>query len=126
VVRSAWTLEDGSFSLSVPVSESSTVTAVAEQINAQTLTVLVQSKVRLTLRRVAGGRTVASGLVSPRLPGRVLLLRANAAIPSARTVARRGHFRFAARRLGRGRYQAVFIPAGHRAERSTSAPRAVR
>lgn len=126
VVRSAWTLEDGSFSLSVPVSESSTVTAVAEQINAQTLTVLVQSKVRLTLRRVAGGRTVASGLVSPRLPGRVLLLRTNAAIPSARAVARRGHFRFAARRLARGRYQAVFIPAGHRAERSTSAPRAVR
>jgi hypothetical protein len=122
IVRSGWTRADGSFSVSVPVSETSTLTAVAEQINAQTLTVLVQSKVRLTLRRLAGGKTLASGLVTPRLPGRVLLLRTNAAVPSARALARNGHFRFAARRLARGRYQAVFIPAGRRAERSTSRP----
>jgi hypothetical protein len=126
IVRSGWTLADGSFKVSIPVSESSTVTAVADQINAQTLTVVVQSKVRLVLRRLASGKTVASGFVTPRLPGRVLLLRTNAAIPSARTPARHGHFRFAARRLLRGRYQAVFIPAGARAERSTSTPGAVR
>ena len=126
IVRSGWTLADGSFKVSIPVSESSTVTAVADEINAQTLTVLVQSKVRLTLRRLASGKTLASGLVAPRLPGRVLLLRANAAIPSARTLARNGHFHFPARRLARGRYQAVFIPAGQRAERSTSTSGAVR
>jgi hypothetical protein len=126
IVRSGWTLADGSFKVSIPVSESATLTAVAEQINAQTLTVVVQSKVRLSLRRLANGKTVASGLVTPRLPGRVLLLRTNAAIPSARTAARHGHFRFAARRLLRGRYQAVFIPSGGRAERSTSTSGAVR
>lgn len=126
IVRTATTLADGSFSVSVPVSETSTMTAVAEQINAQTLTVVVHSTVRLTLRRVAGGRIVASGRVMPRLPGRVLLLRSNAAVPSASTAARRGLFRFAARRLARGRYQAVFIPSRHRAERSTSRSGAVR
>jgi hypothetical protein len=125
-VRWATTAADGSFKVSVPVSESSTMTAVAERINAQTLTVVVQSKVRLTLRRLAGGKTVASGLVTPRLPGRVLLLRTNAAIASARTVTRNGHFRFRARRLLRGRYEAVFIPSGARAERSTSRSGAVR
>jgi hypothetical protein len=126
IVRSGWTLADGGFDVSVPIAETSTVTAIAEQINAQTLTVLVQSTVRLTLRRLAGGRIRASGLVTPRLPGRVLLLRANAAIASARTLARNGHFRFAARRLAPGRYQAVFVPSGHRAERATSRARAVR
>ncbi len=126
IVRSATTLADGSFSVVVPVSESSTMTAVAEQINAQTLTVVVQSTVRLTLRRLANGKTVASGRVAPSLPGRVLLLRTNAAVPSARTVARRGLFRFPARRLARGRYQAVFIPSGNRAERSTSRSGVVR
>jgi hypothetical protein len=120
IVRAVTTLADGSFSALMPVSESSTMTAVAERINAQTRTVVVQSTVRMTLRRLANGTTVASGRVTPRLPGRVLLLRSDAAIASARTVVRRGRFRFAARRLARGRYQAVFIPSGGRAERSTS------
>jgi hypothetical protein len=120
IVRSVTTLADGSFSASVPVSESSTMTAIAELINAQTRTVLVRSTVRLTLRRLANGRTVATGRVTPSLPGRVLLLRSNATIPSASTAVRRGRFRFAARRLARGGYQAVFIPSGGRAERSTS------
>jgi hypothetical protein len=126
IVRSVTTLADGSFSVFVPVSESSTMTAVAEQINSQTRTVVVQSTVRMTLRRLANGRTVASGRVTPSLPGRVLLLRTNAAVPSAGAAARRGLFRFAARRLARGRYQAVFIPSGDRAERSTSSSGAVR
>jgi len=126
IVRSATTLADGSFSVLVPVSESSTMTAVAEQINAQTLTVVVRSTVRMTLRRLPNGMTVASGRVTPGLPGRVLLLRSNAAVPSASTAARRGVFRFAARRLARGRYQAVFIPSANRAERSTSKSGVVR
>jgi hypothetical protein len=126
ILRSVTTLPDGSFSASIPVSESSTMTAVAELINAQTRTVVVQSTVRMTLRRLANGGTVASGRVTPGLPGRVLLLRANAAIPSATTAARGGQFRFAARRLARGRYQAVYIPSGKRAERSTSSSGVVR
>ncbi|MGI9097757.1 MAG: hypothetical protein ACR2H2_04560 [Solirubrobacteraceae bacterium] len=125
-VRSVKTLPNGSFAISIPLAESSTVTAAAEGINAQTRTITVRSKVRMTLRRMASGKTVATGWVSPRLPGRVLLLRTNAAVPSATTRVRRGGFRFAARRLIRGRYQAVFIPSGNRAERSTSASGAVR
>jgi hypothetical protein len=125
-VRSVKTLPDGSFAISIPLSESSTVTAVAEGINSQTRTITVRSKVRMTLRRLASGKTFASGWVSPRLPGRVLLLRTNAAVPSATTTVGRGGFRFAARRLIHGRYQAVFIPSGNRAERSTSASGVVR
>lgn len=126
IVRGATTLDDGSFLVSLPLAESSTVTAVADAINAQTRTVTVRSTVRLTLRRLRGGRTAVSGSVRPRLPGRVLLLRADAVVPSARTTARGGRFRFAARRLARGRYQAVYIPTGNRAERSTSRTGVVR
>jgi hypothetical protein len=125
VVRSVQTLGDGSFAASLPVSESSTISAVGDGINAQTLVVTVQSTIRMRLRRLKGGTTVVSGLVTPRLPGRVLL-RTNAATPSATARASNGHFRFTARRFARGRYEAVFIPSGKRAERSTSASGAIR
>ncbi|MDP2711993.1 MAG: hypothetical protein Q8O56_12310, partial [Solirubrobacteraceae bacterium] len=124
--RTVTTLTDGSFAASLAPSESSVVSAVAEGINAQSRTVTVRSTVRLTLRRVRGGRTAISGRVSPRLPGRVLLLRTNAVVPSATAQVRLGGFRIAARRLVRGRYQAVFIPSGKRAERSTSRSGVVR
>ena len=126
LVRSVRTLTDGSFVASIPLSETSTLTAVAEGINAQTRTITVRSTVRLTLRRMAGGRTAAGGVVSPRLPGRVLLLRTNAVAPSATAVVRNGRFRFPVKRLARGPYQAVFIPSGNRAERSTSRTGVVR
>ncbi len=120
VVRSVRTLTDGSFAASIPLVESSMVTAAAEGINGQTRAVTMQSTVRMTARRLPSGAVVVSGRVSPRLPGRVLLLRTNAVRPSAVTRARNGRFRFSARPLARGRYQAVFIPSGQRAERSTS------
>jgi len=126
VAQSVKTLTDGSFAASIPLSESSTISAVAAGVNAQTRTITVQSTVRLTLRRLRGGETVVGGLVSPRLPGRVLLLRTNAVAPSATATVRNGRFRFRARRLARGRYQAVFIPSGNRAERSTSRSGVVR
>jgi hypothetical protein len=110
----------------MPVSESSTISAVGEGINAQTRIVTVHSTIRMTVRRLRSGKTVVSGLVKPRLPGRVLLLRTNAATPSATTTAGHGHFRFTARRFQRGRYEAVFIPYGNRAERSTSASGVIR
>ena len=126
LVRSVKTLSDGSFLASVALSESSSITARADGINAQTRSVTVRSTVRLTLRRLTGGRTSAGGVVSPRLPGRVLLLRANAVVPSATAVARNGRFRFPTKRRSPGRYQAVFIPSGGRAERSTSRTGVVR
>jgi hypothetical protein len=126
VERFAKTLADGSFAVLIPVSESSTVNAVGDGINAQTLVITVHSTVRMTVRRLRGGKTVVSGLVRPLLPGRVLLLRTNAAVPSATARARHGHYRFPARHLIRGRYQAVFIPSGNRAERSTSATGVIR
>ena len=126
VVRSVKTLSDGSFLVSIPLSESSAITALADGINAQTRSVTVRSTIRLTLRRLADGRTSAGGLVVRRLPGRVLLLRANAVVPSATTIPRDGRFRFSARRRFPGRYQAVFIPSGGRAERSTSRTGVVR
>lgn len=124
--RSVTTLADGSFAVSIALSESSIVNAVADGINAQTHTITMRSKVRMKLRRLPSGQSVVSGWVSPRLPGRVLLLRTNASVPSATTTVRRGHFRFAARRLIRGPYQAVYIPFGNRAERSTSASGVIR
>ncbi len=126
VVRSVKTLSDGSFVASMPLSESSTITALADGINAQTRSVTVRSTVRLTLRRLADGRTSGRGVVSPRLPGRVLLLRTNAVVPSAAAVVRNGRFRFPTKRRASGRYQAVFIPSGGRAERSTSRTGVVR
>jgi hypothetical protein len=126
VVRYVRTLADGSYSVRMPVSESSTISAVGEGINAQTQVITVQSTIRMTARRLRGGKTVVSGLVSPLLPGRVLLLRTNAATPSATTRAGHGHYRFTARRYLRGRYEAVFIPYGDRAERSTSASGVIR
>jgi hypothetical protein len=126
VERLVRTSADGGFAGSIPVSETSTVSAVADGINAQTRVITVQSTVRMTVRRLKGGRVVASGLLTPRLPGRVLLLRTNAATPSATTRARNGHYRFTARRFLHGRYEAVFIPSGDRAERSTSASGAIR
>ena len=126
LVRSVKTLSDGSFLVSVPLSESSAINALADGINAQTRPVTVRSTVRLTLRRLADGRTSAGGVVSPRLPGRALLLRTDAVAPSATAVVRNGRFRFPTRRRFSGRYQAVFIPSGNRAERSTSRTGVVR
>jgi hypothetical protein len=126
VVRYVRTLADGTFEVRMPVSESSTISASGEGINAQTQVITVQSTIRMTVRRLPGGKTVVSGLVSPLLPGRVLLLRTNAATPSATTRARHGHYRFTARRFLSDRYEAVFIPSGDRAERSTSASGVIR
>jgi hypothetical protein len=119
-VRRVSTQADGSFSLLLPIAETTRLRAVAEGIGSQTRTVTVRSKVRIRIRQAGGGAVVVRGRVRPDLPGRVLLLRANAVDPTARTAARHGRFRI---RLGHprpGRYQAVFIPSGQRAERSTS------
>jgi hypothetical protein len=63
---------------------------------------------------------VVTGTTSPQLKGRVLWLRDHAVRPSARATARNGRFTLRLKHPRRGRYQAVYIPTGNRAERSTS------
>jgi len=112
-VREAVTQADGSFSLVLPLKRTTRVRAVAEGIASQTRTITVVSTVRITVRG-----HVVRGRVRPALPGRVLLLRRGAVEPAATARPRDGRFRV---RLARpGRYQAVYIPSGERAARSTS------
>lgn len=120
VVRRVVTRADGTFAVSLPVSETTRLRAVAEGIGSQTRTLTVASTVRIKVRRLRGGGAIVTGRVRPALPGRVLWLRSNAARPTATTRPRKGRFRLRLRRPRPGRYQAVFIPSGARAERSTS------
>jgi hypothetical protein len=114
-VRRTATQADGSFSLLLPVGETTRVRAVAEGIASQTRTITVVSTVRITVRQ-----RVVTGTVRPALPGRVLLLRGRAVEPTAKARPHGGRFRVRLRHPRPGRYQAVFIPSGRRAERSTS------
>ena len=114
------TAADGTFAGNVAVSETSRVRAVAEGIGSQTRTVRVFSRVRIKVRRLSGGAVLVTGTVRPRLPGRVLLLKTTDARPTKTARARKGRFRIRLERPRKGRYQAVYIPSGRRAERSTS------
>ncbi len=120
VTRQVTTGADGSFSLRVPVSETTRVRAVAEGLGSQTLTVQLYSKVRIKLRRTASGAVVVTGTTSPKLTGRILWLRTDDVRAGARTTARNGRFTLRLKHPKAGRYQAVYIPSGDRAERSTS------
>ena len=93
---------------------------MAEGLGSQTLTVQMYSRVRVKVRTLRNGTVVVSGTTSPKLSGRILWLRTDAVRPSARTTARNGRFELRFKHPKRGRYQAVFIPTGDRAERSTS------
>jgi hypothetical protein len=126
VTRRVTSGADGSFSLALPLSETTRVRAVAEGLGSQTLTVVMRSRVRVKLRRLKSGAVVVSGTTSPKLGGRILWLRSNAVKASARTTARDGRFRLRLKQPRPGRYQAVFIPSGDRAERSTSNPGVIR
>ena len=118
--RTMSTKADGSFALSLPISETTRLHAVAGGIRSQTLTTTVRSTVRIAVRRLAGGAAEITGRVRPALPGRVLLLRTDSVAPTRTVRPRRGRFRIRLVRPRRGRYQAVYIPSGRRAERSTS------
>lgn len=126
VVRKLTSRADGTFSVAVPVSETTLLRAVAEGIGSQTRTVTVFSKVRIKVRHLKSGGVLIRGKVRPKLPGRVLLLRTTSALPSARTKTRKGRFTFRFKHLRRGTYQAVFIPSKDRAERATSNKGAIR
>jgi hypothetical protein len=125
VVHMTTTMADGTFALTLPVKETTRLRAVAEDIGSQTVTITMRSTVKLSVRRLRSGVTRFTAAVRPSLPGRVLLLKTTAFRPTATTRRlRNGRFTINLRRVTRGRYQAVFIPANGRATRSTS--RAVR
>ena len=114
------TAPSGDYAVKVPIRRTTVLRAEAENVRSQSVTVTVRSTVTLELRRKNTKGALATGRVRPALAGRVLLLRTTAARPSATTKARKGRFRMSVKRLRKGRYQAVFIPSGNRAVRSTS------
>src|SRR4051812_26851716 len=117
----ATTAADGTWSVKVPIGETTRLRATAEGIGSNELTVTANANVKIKVRRRHDGSAVVTGTVDPKLPGKVLWLRTNAVAPSARTTAKRGGtFRLVLKHPKRGRYQAVFIPNGERAERATS------
>ncbi len=114
------TAADGTFVSRVAVGETSRLRATAGGIASRELTLTMYSKVRIKVKRRKDGSALVTGTVDPKLPGRVLWLRTNAVTPSARATARNGKFRLRLKYPRHGRYQAVFIPSGKRAERATS------
>lgn len=120
ISRRTLTRSDGSFTVPLALGETTKLRASAEGISSQTVTVTVRSKVRVQVRRTRSGGAIITGRVWPSLAGRVLWLRDGAARPTATTTVRESRFRLRFSRPTAGRYQAVFIPFGRRAERSTS------
>jgi hypothetical protein len=116
----ATTAADGTFSARVAIGETTRLRAVAENVGSSELTVTARSRVRIKLKRAKGGSVTVTGTVDPKLPGKVLWLRTNAVKPSARATTRNGTFRLRLKHPRPGRYQAVVIPNGDRAERATS------
>jgi hypothetical protein len=114
------TAADGSFSARIAIGETTRLRAVAEGIGSNELTVTAKSKVRIKVKRHKNGSATVTGTVEPRLAGKVQWLRSTAIKPSARVNTRNGTFRIKLKNPRPGRYQAVVIPAGGRAERATS------
>jgi hypothetical protein len=114
------TAADGSFTARVAIGETTRLRAVAEGIGSSELTVTVKAKARIKVKRRRDGAAVITGTVDPKLPGRVQLLPRNGIQPVARAGTRNGVFQIVLKHPKRGRYQAVVIPSGGRAERTTS------
>jgi hypothetical protein len=114
------TAADGTFSARLTVGETTRLRAVAETVGSRELTVTAKSKAFIKVKRRKDGAVVVTGTVDPKLPGRVLLLPRNGIKPAARANTRNGAFRIVLKHPKRGRYQAVVIPTGGRAERTTS------
>lgn len=123
--RTLTTAADGTFTTSVPLAETTQLRALAEGVSSQTATVTMRSAVTLRVRRTKAG-WLLTGTTRPALPGRVLLLRTTSAKPTRTVTPTRGAFRVRLKHPRPGRYQAVYVPSGTRAERSTSSPKALR
>jgi hypothetical protein len=116
------TAADGSFKVVAPVRETVSVRATAAGRRSTTLIVTVASKVRVHVKRLAGGFVRVDGTYAPGLPGKALLLGRFSARPTATRSIRNGRFSFRLRRsrAPRGGLQVVVVPAKGRAERATS------
>ena len=124
-VRRTSTQADGSYSLLVfPIGETTRLRAVAEGIGSQTRTVTVISKVRIAVRR--GGRLVTGRVRSGAARPRAAAARRCSAAGREASAHATGRFRIRLHDPRPGRYQAVFIPAARRAERSTSNTEVIR
>lgn len=111
---------DGTFRVRIPIRETTRLRAAAEGIRSQEVRVTARSMVRISVRRLRSGIALVTGRVRPALPGRVLWIPAASAAPVATRTVTGSTFTFRLRNPARGRYQAVYIPSGNRAERSTS------
>jgi hypothetical protein len=111
---------DGTFSARIAIGETTRLRAAAAGIGSRELTVTAHTKVKIKVANRKDGSAVVTGTVDPKLPGRVLWLRTNAVNASAKTTTRNGTFRLRLKHPRPGRYQAVVIPTGDRAERATS------
>jgi hypothetical protein len=112
----------GTFKVTVPVRETVEVRATAGGRRSATLTVTVASKVRVHVKRLAGGLVRIDGTYAPGLPGKALLLGRFSAKPTATRNIRNGRFsfRFLRSRAPRGGLQVVVVPTRNRAGRATS------
>ncbi|WP_445149692.1 hypothetical protein [Baekduia sp. Peel2402] len=117
---------DGAFALAATVTEATRVRATAGGISSGTETVDMRSRTTVAVKRTKGGAVTLSGAVTPKLPGRALLLRVGSPSTTASRAVTGGRFafRFKNGHVPRGRFQVVYVPSSQRAERSTS--RAVR
>jgi hypothetical protein len=120
VRRTVVTDAEGRWSARLAVRETSTVRASTSEIASTTRMIAVRSRTRISVRRLDDGDALIVGRVRPKLPGRVLWLAADAVRPIATARVRDGRFRLRIANPRPGRYQAVSIPLGNRAERSTS------
>ncbi|MDO9357316.1 MAG: hypothetical protein Q7T55_26700 [Solirubrobacteraceae bacterium] len=126
-VFTATSATDGTYVLPVTISERATWRAIAGGLGSQTATTEVKAKVSVRVARTKAGGVVARGTVSPALPGRVLWLRSDAVVASATArPTTRGTFVLRVAHPRPGRYQALFIPSGARAERALSRSESIR
>jgi hypothetical protein len=112
---------DGSFAVTGPVNEKLTVRATAGGIGSTTLSLAVQSTVKISISRTKNGGAKVSGQVKPILPGKVQLFRGSDFRSTAKTTTdSKGRFTITLKSPNPGKYQALFVPSGGRAERSNS------
>jgi hypothetical protein len=121
--------EDGEYSKTFTVKETTRVKAeadldvegVPETFVSQELTITMRSTAKIKkAKRKASGVVVVKGVTKPKLPGRLLLLNTNKVKASATKKAfKGGKFTFK-KKLKPGRYLVVYVPKNNRAVRSVS------
>jgi hypothetical protein len=110
----------GTFSIKVPVRETTWIKAEGEGLESAERKVTVRARVTIRMRRFPNGSRQIWGLTRPELPGRLLLIRTTAFTASRSKQFAGGHFRFGLTGIRPGRYQVIYIPANNRAVRDVS------